>query len=390
MMAATGNCRTRFSVQFSESAPDSYRKSIRRPLMRRFLLPLLAFLLSLPAHATITGVVVNPDGQPVAGAKVSLCAPETIDGRRERLMSKTPARPSLATTTTDKNGAFHFDSPKDHPVIDVQVEASGFAPDTVRLQSDDDAGAIPLVTAPMRQGTIMANGKPVAGATVVWIGNSADSVSTTDAQGHYTAPDPSKWANRLAIAAPDFAIYQEIMRNGAVKSLDRSLSAGVTISGHVVGQDGKTPVAKAKLNVDDLPLATSADDGSFTIAHAPADWQEVEARSGDLAGIRARTSGTTPAVRLAKLATLTGSIVDAKTRVPLANAEVRLSPDSAFGGRLRGFGGGNVQGEINSTLTDAKGTFTLSVPPGRYRLSAIYPDSFVSNTAVSLVAGQTV
>lgn len=354
--------------------------------MRRFLLALFALLLSLPAHASITGVVVNPDGQPVAGAKVSLCAPETIDGRRERLMSKTPARPSLATTTTDKTGAFHFDSPKDHPVVDVQVEASGFAPDTVRLQSDDDAGAIPLVTAPMQQGTITANGKPVAGATVVWIGNSADSVSTTDAQGHYSAPDPSKWASRLAIAAPGFAIYQETMRNGGAKSLDRTLSTGVAISGHVVGPDGKTPVAMATLTVDDLPLATTADDGSFTIAHAPGDWQELEARSGSLAGVRVRTTGVLPAIRVAPVGTLTGTVIDAATRVPLVDAEVRLGPDMPLR-RFRGFAG-NGQADIESALTDSKGAFTLAVPPGRYTLTAIYPNSTISEAAVAVVSGK--
>jgi len=137
--------------------------------MRRILLPLLSLILSLPAVASITGVVVNSDGQPVAGAKVSLCAPETIEALRERLMSKTPARPSLAAVTTDSKGTFHFDPPKDQPVVDLQVEANGFAPDTVRLLADDDAGAIALTAAPMQRGTITANGQPVAGATLVWL-----------------------------------------------------------------------------------------------------------------------------------------------------------------------------------------------------------------------------
>lgn len=356
--------------------------------MRRILLALFALLVCLPAGAAITGVAVNPDGQPVVGAKVSLCAPETVEARRERLMSKTPARPALATMATDSKGTFRFDVPKNQPVVDVQVEANGFAPETIRLLADDDAGAVALIPAPMQRGTITASGKPVAGATVVWIGNNADSVSTTDAQGHYSAPDPSKWANRLAIAHPDYAIHQEMIRN-EVKSLDRTLTSGITISSRVVAQDGQTAVAKATLLVDDLPLATTADDGSFTIAHAPADWQEVEARSENLAGIRARTAGAKPTLRLAKPATVTGSIVDAKSRLPLVNAEVRLGPDTPFG-RMRGFAGGAAQGDIKSTLSDAKGVFTLSVPPGQYRLTAIYPNAYVANATISVVAGQTV
>ncbi len=356
--------------------------------MRRTLLPLFALFLAIPASASITGVVINPDGQPVAGANVSLCAPESIEARRGRLLSKTPERPAIATMTTDSQGTFRFDSPKDQPVVDVRIAANGFAPDAVRLLADDDAGAIALTPASMQRGTITANGKPVAGATVVWMGDNTDYLSTTDADGHYTAPDPSKWVNRLAIAHPDYAIHQEMIRNES-KRLDRALTGGVTISGHVVAQDGHTPVAKAALLVDDIPLATTSDDGSFTIAHAPKEWQQVEGRSGNLSGVRARAGDASLNIRLAKLGMITGAVRDARTQLPLVNAEVRLGPDTQFG-RARGFGAANGQAAIKSALTDAKGVFTIATPPGRYSLMAIYPGSVISNTTISVVAGQTV
>ena len=50
--------------------------------MRKHLLLFLALLISIPAAASITGVVINSDGQPIAGAKVSLYAPETIEAHR--------------------------------------------------------------------------------------------------------------------------------------------------------------------------------------------------------------------------------------------------------------------------------------------------------------------
>ena len=149
--------------------------------MRARLLSTLTFLLTLPLFANITGVVINTDGQPIAGAKVSIYAPETVAARRTRFLSKTPERTALATTTTDSKGTFSFDSPKEQPVVDLSVEANGFAPDSVRLLANDEAGAIALTSATTKQGTITANGKPVAGATVAWLGSAAGTLAVTDA-----------------------------------------------------------------------------------------------------------------------------------------------------------------------------------------------------------------
>ncbi|PYQ49013.1 MAG: hypothetical protein DMF59_14535 [Acidobacteria bacterium] len=165
--------------------------------MRARHLSAITLLMALPLTASVTGVVINTDGQPISGAKVSIFAPETIAARRTRLFSKTPERTAIATRPTDSKGSFSFDSPKDQPIVDLRVEASGFAPDGLRLLADDDAGAIALTTAPMQRGTITSTGKPVAGATVIWFGNATDFLGVTDTEGHYSVPDPSKWANRL-------------------------------------------------------------------------------------------------------------------------------------------------------------------------------------------------
>ena len=359
--------------------------------MRARLLFLITIFITLPLAANITGVVINTDGQPLAGAKVSLFAPETVAARRTRLFSKTPERTALATKQTDSKGTFSFDSPKDQSVVDVRVEATGYGPDSIRLLADDEAGAIALTTAPMQRGTITANGKPVAGATVVWFGNASDSLAITDTEGHYSVPDPSKWANRVIIIHPDYAVVD--VANGPFRSapkVDHALTTGVTIKGRVLGENGQTPVAKAAVTIDDWPLATTADDGTFTIAHAPRDWQDVETHSGNLAAVRARANESALTLRLTRTAKLTGNVRDAKTQLPLANAEVRLGPATPFGGRMRGFGAGMATPPaIESVLTDAKGTFTITTTPGQYNLSAIYPGTVVSNAMVSVAAGQT-
>src|SRR5438132_981115 len=352
------------------------------PGMRMRLLSALIFLITFPLSASITGVVINIDGQPIAGAKVSIYAPETVAARSVRLFSKTPERTALATKQTDSKGAFSFDSPKGQAVVDLGIEASGFAPEAIRLLADDDAGAFALAAAPMKRGTIIANGKPVASATVVWLGNATDFLTTTDADGHYTVPDPSKWANRLIVIHPDYAVLDDVTNLRTTQKVDQALSAGTAIKGRVLAENGQTPVAKASLVIDDFPLATTADDGTFTIEHAPKNWQEVSARNGALGGLHARSGETAVTIRLAKLATITGTVRDAKSQLPLANAEVRLGPAMQFGGRRRGFSPMAAGPALDSVLTDAKGTFTFTAPAGQYNLSAIYPGSMISNASI--------
>src|SRR4051795_4204146 len=123
--------------------------AIRRLLCVSFV---LSFVVSL--HAAVTGTAINIDGKPVTGAKVSLFAPELIAAQGPRLLSTEPQRKPLATTTTDSGGKFTFDVPKDQTVVDVRIEAAGYAPAGVRLLPDDDAGA-GLLTQADREGTRM-------------------------------------------------------------------------------------------------------------------------------------------------------------------------------------------------------------------------------------------
>ena len=349
--------------------------------MRIRTLLITAFLSASSALAAISGTVINSDGQPVAGAKVSMYAPETLEARRVRLMSTTPERAPLATRQTDSRGNFSFDTPKE-PVVDLRIEAVGFAPDALRLLSDDESGAIALMAAPTQKGTITSNGKPVAGATVVWSG-AAEYATTTDADGHYNVPDPNKWANRIVVIHPDFAIFEESAlgfgRSTARLAIDRSLNPGVAINGRVMKEDGQTPAAKAAIFVNEWPLATSGDDGTFTVAHAPKDWRELEARAGTLAGLRAHSSSSTT-IRLAKSPTVTGVVRDARSQTALAGADVRLAQGGPFAAAAASRDG----------FTDAKGNFTITAPPGSYELMMTRPGSVASPVTVSLMSGKAV
>ena len=265
---------------------------------------------AMSASAAISGYVMNSDGQAIAGAKVESFALETVDAERARLVSATPERKALASAESDARGKFTLESPKD-PVAVLRVSAPGYAPAAYRVERDEEAGALILAPAETKTGRVLSNGKPVAGAKVIWSGT-GETMATTDAEGGYKVPDPTKWANSVVVLHPDYAIAED---NSAVAStnrrgravaqtrdenVERMLTTGAPLSGTVVAEDGKTPVAGATIAVDGWPATTSGQDGTFTIAHAPAKWALVAARSGSLIGTRARTGA--PAALVVKLA----------------------------------------------------------------------------------------
>jgi protocatechuate 3,4-dioxygenase beta subunit len=353
--------------------------------MLRARLAFAAAILSLaaPSFASITGTVMDHDGRPIAGARVAIYAVETLDARRTRLLSKTPERTPISSATSDSKGSFSLTSPKE-AVVDLRAEAKGFGLDQLRVERDDDAVTIMLPTAPAKQGTVTANGKPVAGATVMWLGIGTESLATTDAAGHYSVADPVKWASRLVILHPDYAVVDQLYGGPRKAELDQRLDPGVAITGKVVGADGTTPLAGATITLESLPLAKSGDDGSFSIAHAPKKWELIEARVGDRVGVRANNSKSA-AIKLGPTGSLSGVVRDAKTQQPIALAEVRLSRASA--GTFRFIPDTNAI----SAFTDAKGVYTLvGIRAGSFDIAASRPGYAPSSVATTVAASQKV
>ncbi len=345
----------------------------------RSAIPLFALLFAFPSFASITGTVMNGDGQAIAGAKISVYAPETIDVRRERVVSATPLRKSLGTATTDANGSFRVDVPKEQSFVDLRVDAAGYAPESTWSLANDDAGTIVLVKAPAKTGTITANGKPVANATVFWIGGT-DAGAVTDASGHYTVPEPAKWAARIVVVHPDYAMLSEqMMRDAARMTPDRTLTPGVKVTGRVLTESG-APAAGAAIFLDHWPAGKTADDGTFTIAHAKKDWQEVEARLGARVARRSRAEGALT-LKLAKGATLSGTVIDTKTQQPVPGAYVTIV-----------LGGMQLAAEVlHGAITDAKGSYTIAdVLSGNFALAVDRPGYNVPRSEIALVAGRTV
>ena len=348
--------------------------------MRRLLSILAVSLLAvLPASGAITGIVMTSEGQPIAGAKVETFALETLDSARTRLLGPTPERVTLTSAQTDAKGRFTLESPKE-AVVQFRVTAAGYAPNAQRIERDEDVGAVVLAAAEMKNGRITASGKPVAGAKVIWSG-AGEVIAATDAEGRYRVPDPAKWASSVTVIHPDYAILDELVSRGleAPKtSPDRTLAAGTALTGTVVAEDGKSVVAGAIVTIEGWAIAKSDENGTFSIAHAPAKWQMVYARSGSLIGSRARAGNpSSVVVKLGKAATLIGTVRDTKTLAPIAGADVRLRFQMRF-----------EASEPAASFTDAKGTFTFTVSPGAYQMFVTRPGYAFTPVSVSLGANE--
>ena len=339
----------------------------------RPLAALFVSLLSLPLFAAISGTVMTSDGVAVAGARVSIHALETPEARRARLFSKTPDAVPLSSVQTDDKGSFSLASPKE-PVVELRVDLHGYEPFVRRVERDAESVAVALRKSDMVKGSVTAGGKPVAGALVML---GADYVTRTDEQGRYEAPAILP-PYILAVIHPDYAIDEEMLPTGAqpAREWQRTLSAGVTLTGRAVAADGTSPVAGAEISVDGWPLAVSGQDGAFRIAHAPATWRNITARKGTLAGSHTAGGTKTIVVRLEPSAVLSGTVRDSKTNAPLGG--VVIGVDSS---RVPGMDG-------PAAITDARGAYSMAVPAGSFGVSTRHPSYAMHHVSVSIAPGQ--
>src|SRR5260370_17064359 len=95
--------------------------------MRRLILALLFLFVSVPLFAAVSGSLIDTAGQPVAGAKGTIFAPETYEARRVRIESKTPDRTPLASTTSNAKGIFWF-QPPNLPAYSPPIDPARFLP----------------------------------------------------------------------------------------------------------------------------------------------------------------------------------------------------------------------------------------------------------------------
>ncbi|HXI12069.1 MAG TPA: carboxypeptidase regulatory-like domain-containing protein [Thermoanaerobaculia bacterium] len=342
----------------------------------------LSFLAATPVLAAVKGTLMDRDGKPAVGLNVAAFELETLDTKWERMQGG-KERKAVSTTTSDTNGRFTLDVRKDS-VVEIIPQSSLLAPAQILATADDDLGAVRLESATMKQGVVRGSGKAVEGVVVVWSSFQGSTyVTKTDSEGRYSVPDPDLWASGVTLIHPQFAVTQ-IDRANKRQSFDLTLDAGVTVSGRVLAEDGKSPVANVRMSVDGWFGGETAEDGTFAIAHAPTRWRELGARSGDRTGLRTRGQAAGYQLRLQRGSSVNGTMMDAKSGRPVIGAMVRIHP-AAESFSIRAPRSSSI------SITDAKGNYSFkALPSGDWELRATHPAYSIASTRVRSKGAESV
>ncbi|HEX9689169.1 MAG TPA: carboxypeptidase-like regulatory domain-containing protein, partial [Thermoanaerobaculia bacterium] len=354
-------------------------------MIRRPAFALAAALLALPfataaRAATVSGRVLDSGGVPIAGAKVVW---ETYRTDEQTLVDETRgATPSsLGETATGGDGRFRVTL--DKPGVEVAIRVlPGALPGAVlagRFDSSEDVvlDDVELPAVERISGRISdETGKPVVDAHIRATGGLSfeeeDVVfyaeAKTGVDGSYSIPNAPASSGGLSVRAVGYSPSRQPSAQRRT-IVNVALKKGGTIRGVVTDAAGK---AAEGATVITGSLAAKADSsGAYELAGVPPGTREVEAFWKDDLAARRDTvhvkKGETVdvALRLAKAASVTGSVIDEKTRRPLSGARVSASSASFFRGDARS----------RRARTDGKGKFRI---PGlalrRYTVSASKTD----------------
>ncbi|MBU0606534.1 MAG: carboxypeptidase regulatory-like domain-containing protein [Armatimonadetes bacterium] len=324
---------------------------------------------SQAAPLTITGRVVGPDGQPLAGCAVRAMG-STLDGG-----------PQAAQATTDGAGAFAVTLPDWTPYARCQVVAKHADLPLAWANVRPDVPVVLALGGPAAtcSGVVTAtDGTPVPAAKVslasvrrhadlqwseyereLWCGEDSPVTATADAQGRFTLGNlPAGSRLSLTADAPGFASGGRRQVPAGATDIRLYLPPPGSISGHVVF-DGQ-PVAGATVAGGGGKPVTTAADGGFTIERvAPRCWElEVRHKERGLIGkppsvlVKPGEHVSGVVVELRQAATINGKCVVGKTGQPYAGAYIwarSLAPGGVF---------------YDNATSAADGTYSLKALPG--------------------------
>jgi hypothetical protein len=349
----------------------------------RLLSLILSFALSLNLYGATTaapakGVVIDPDGSPVAKCRVIAVALESTAAQLERYRSDKPERVALATAESSASGEFAIEV-TGASTFRLQFEADGFAPGGTIARAGEELGAAMLPRASAKEGRVVAQGKGVAGVHVVYRSFTAEVVRVTDGEGKFRVPDPGMWSSEVFAVDPRFA--PELIRR-AIGQVPLSIDVreGSGISGKVLAADGKSVVARAKIAVDGWSYGETADDGTFELHHVSPSWNDLMASLADLSARATRGSNLVMTLRLSTSSTFRGRLMDVAGRTPLGGAVVALIQFPPTSGAAR-----------QEVVSGSKGDYRFdAVAPGTYQVFFSLPDYFSQSQSLTIPNGESV
>ncbi len=370
----------------------------------------------LLAGATLGGKVLDPTGQPVAGARVALRSADRTRG----------FMPGGRNADTDAAGRFRFDGVEPGAYL-LEAEAHGYAPargETGARVEAKTGAVLPEATLRLQEGRVLRgmvvdqDRRPIAGAEVYLRspirggafaftlpgaapGRAPDAV--TDGAGRFSLQGVEQGAGaRVNARAPGYGLAWATVDAQAAEVLV-TLKPALRLAGKVLDPQGRpvagTEVSLARaedgdsgfnfLSLFDDHTATTADDGSFSMEGLDPGLWNVHAAAGSASaqGVQADLTQDLAdfIVRLEPASVLALRVTRDTDGAPVADALVTLTPaqaDADFGGppgqarrdvriRVGGPGGARVDfgGDAQRRRTDAAGGVSFAdLAEGNYEL----------------------
>lgn len=330
---------------------------------------------------TRSGIVLRPDGQPLANAEVVANHVFTLDGQG-LFMGKSPPFLRAPTTTTDAQGRFGFDGFPRNLGLTVVIEVEGYAAVLPRLL-DAEPTTVTLAPEATISGTVLANGEPQEGAVVsaypVEEGTLLPRHATTNADGAYTFRQLAAGGWNVATEPPQgmprLPRHKVTVKAGeAVTGVDLVFTPGALIRGKIT--DRKTGEAMpgiqvAALEADGegmLASASSDRDGNYELRVSPGAMRIIcERRPGMGAGLGLSLRRYTPEqldISVVEVTVREGQVLDGQDLTTRLQGVVKgqaLLPDGqpATGAKVRVVGPAGSHRQL--AVNDA-GRFLLPLP----------------------------